>query len=141
MKNDKRIEKVSKTIDRFGNSLDDLEKSMVWLDSKLDWNERWIGSDAVAKRFEVSFEYFWKMLKTVAEYQGTESPGPRPALQAAMQYGWIDNPDNFSEYLEARNHTVHDYYEIPIEEYLQIIRRFVIDSRQVLDKINSDLKI
>ncbi|HON10370.1 MAG TPA: hypothetical protein PLE24_05840 [Chitinispirillaceae bacterium] len=49
-------------------SLDDLKKAIEYLDKDKDAEDRWVRLDAVAKRFEVSFEYFWKFLKAAGEY-------------------------------------------------------------------------
>jgi nucleotidyltransferase substrate binding protein (TIGR01987 family) len=141
MNNDKSKSKLLKSVERFENSLNDLGRSISWLETKSDIFDRWIGKDAVAKRYETSFEYFWKMLKIASVFQGTEAPGPRPAMQSAMQYGWIENLENFNEYLEARNQAVHDYFEISDEEYFQITIRFFADSKDSLEKIKKDFGI
>lgn len=86
--------------------------------------ERPVVVDAVIKRFEVLFEYSWKLLKTAAEYQGSEAPGPRPAIQEAVKFGWIKDPELWAYALDARNGSVHDYFGITIPEYLQLIQKF-----------------
>lgn len=86
--------------------------------------ERPVVVDAVIKRFEVLFEYSWKLLKTAAEYQGSEAPGPRPAIQEAVKFGWIKDPELWVYALDARNGSVHDYFGITISEYLQLIQKF-----------------
>lgn len=87
--------------------------------------ERPVVIDAAIKRFEVLFEYSWKLLKTAAEYQGSEAPGPRPAIQEAVKFGWIKDPELWAYALDARNGSVHDYFGITISEYLQLIQKFV----------------
>jgi hypothetical protein len=81
------ISKLLKYIDRFENSIDELEKSIKWIQTKTDNFDRWIVKDAIAKRFETSLEYFWKMLKIASMFQGTEVPSLGLAIQAAMQHG------------------------------------------------------
>lgn len=91
---------------------------------KMDDMERPVVVDAVIKRFEVLFEYTWKLLKTSVEYQGSEAPGPRPAIQEAVKFGWIKDPELWVYALDARNGSVHDYFGITITEYLKLIKQF-----------------
>lgn len=91
--------------------------------------------DACIKRFEILFEYAWKLLKIAAEYQGSEAPGPRPAIQEAVKFGWIDDPELWADALDARNGSVHDYFGISDEAYLRLIRRFAKQLPSALQKI------
>jgi len=116
-------------------SLDELGKALSWLDHDPEAPDRWARLDAVAKRFEVSFEYFWKCLKSMAEWQGTEAPGPRPAITAAHQYGWIEDPESLAGYLEARNAGLHDYFGLSSEEYAATARAYLAAARTVLSRI------
>ena len=61
-------------------ALDGLDAALEWLDSDPQASDRWGKLDAVAKRFEIAFEYVWKVLQATAEWQGTEAPGPRLAI-------------------------------------------------------------
>lgn len=90
--------------------------------------------DAMIKRFEVAFEYFWKMLQQAAEFEGSEAAGPRPAITEAVRYGWIKDPDFWSLALDARNGSVHDYFGITHEEYHRIITRFQKELTDLLKK-------
>lgn len=91
---------------------------------KMDDVARPVVVDAVIKRFEVLFEYTWKLLKTAVEYQGSEAPGPRPAIQEAVRFGWIKDPELWVYALDARNGSVHDYFGITIDDYLKLIKQF-----------------
>lgn len=80
--------------------------------------------DALIKRFEVTFEYAWKAFKAAAEFEGAEVLGPREALTEAGRYGWIDDLEFWALAMDARNGSVHDYFGIPVEDYLLLIQRF-----------------
>lgn len=80
--------------------------------------------DALIKRFEVAFEYVWKAFKAAAEFEGAEVLGPREALTEAGHFGWIDDLEFWALAMDARNGSVHDYFGIPIEDYLRLIQRF-----------------
>lgn len=93
--------------------------------------------DACVKRFETSFEYVWKLFKVAAENQGSEAPGPRPAIQEALRYGWIDHPGFWAEVLDARNGSVHDYFGITWGEYHKMMTVFAERTRKAMAKITS----
>lgn len=61
-------------------SLDRLTEVLTWLDSEPDSSDRWGRLDAVAKRFEVAFEYVWKALQAASEWEGTGRPLVRGPL-------------------------------------------------------------
>jgi nucleotidyltransferase substrate binding protein (TIGR01987 family) len=121
--------------DSAATSLDELQKVLSWLDADPKAPDRWGRLDAVAKRFEVSFEYYWKFLKAAAEWQGTEAPGPRPAIAASHQYGWIEDPESWAGYLEARNAGVHDYFGLSSEDYAAKARAYLEAARKVLSRV------
>jgi hypothetical protein len=89
--------------------------------------------------FEVAFEYVWKFLKAAGEYQGSEVPGPRPAILEAARYGWIENKAIWAGFLEARNAGVHDYFGLSSEEYAAIARNFHAEAIACLAKIRKEL--
>ncbi len=96
--------------------------------------------DSVVKRFEVCFEYTWKFLKRAAEYIGTEANGPRFAIQAAMQLGWITTaPDFWQQITDARNSAVHDYLGITQHEYLALIERFAQEMPSLIVRVTQKL--
>ena len=119
-------------------SLDELRESLAFFDEpstkKHDLTHRIVG-DAVVKRFEVSFEYAWKLMKVAAIYEGSEAPGPRPAIQEAVKYGWIDDPEFWAYALDARNGSVHDYFGITHEAYYDLVRDFVAKLDGMIGKI------
>lgn len=120
-------------------SLEELHKAINYLDLDISAKDRWVRLDAVAKRFEVSFEYFWKFLKAAGEYQGSEIPGPRPAILEAARYGWIQNREIWAGFLEARNAGVHDYFGLSSEEYAGIARDFYAAAVECVKQIQRDL--
>lgn len=93
--------------------------------------------DGAVKRFESLFEYCWKALKAAAEFEGSEAPGPRPAIQEAIKFGWIKNVEIWIEALDTRNATVHDYFDAAPDDYMKVIKNFSKDAESVLEKISS----
>jgi nucleotidyltransferase substrate binding protein (TIGR01987 family) len=117
------------------SSLGLLERANAWLHANPDAEDRWARLDAVAKRFEVSFEYVWKTLKAALEFQGTEAFGPRDSITLSGTYQWIDDLEVWAEFLQARNAGVHDYFALSEEEYAKIAERFLQEARLVLAKL------
>lgn len=119
----------------FTTALDKLNESLAAMDNSKEDEYYTVFEDAVIKRFEVAFEYFWKLLKIAAEYEGSEAPGPRPAIQEGVKFSWIDEPEFWADALDARNGSVHDYFGISRSEYIKIVRKFAKASLTAVEKI------
>lgn len=128
-------EKIIKTINTTAESLNELQRSIDWVNKTKDSEDREFRLDAVAKRFEVSFEYTWKAFKGVAEWEGTSVPGPRAAIQAAHQYGWIDDVNQWAAFLEARNYGAHDYFGLSSEEYFKIASDYAEAAKKAVSQL------
>lgn len=123
--------KIEKAIE----SLDELRDAIAWTDGEASDGYRHFRLDAVAKRFEIAFEYVWKAFQDSARWQGTDAPGPRLAIQAAYTYKWIDDIDTWAGLLEARNIGVHDYAGLSADDYFEVAKRFESLARQAIGKI------
>lgn len=64
--------------------------------------------DSVIQRFEFTYELAWKMLKLKLEQEGIIARTPKDTLQEALQAGFIDNNNAWSEMQKNRNLTTHD---------------------------------
>lgn len=123
-------------IQSLNESLNKLEEALRLLDEKKsDQVHLNAYEDALIKRFEVAFEYCWKFIKIAVEYNGKDAYGPRPAIQEAVRFGWISNPEFWAEALDARNSSVHDYFGISRSVYIKIIKKFITESIDVRDQI------
>ena len=94
--------------------------------------------DTAIKRFEISFEYCWKLMKAALEFQGLEAPGPRTAIQESIKFGYIENPDFWVNALDARNGSVHDYFGISVVEYLKLISLFIKEGEHFLERVEGE---
>jgi nucleotidyltransferase substrate binding protein (TIGR01987 family) len=65
--------------------------------------------DAVIQRFECCYELAWKMLKLQLSRDGIEAQTPRHTIQMALQAGYIDDGNVWSEIQRMRNLTNHTY--------------------------------
>jgi nucleotidyltransferase substrate binding protein (TIGR01987 family) len=136
------MENVKASLDAYEGAHKELHDSLDYLGSlagNVGELERGIATDAVIKRFEVAFEYAWKLMKAAAEYQGSEVFGPRPAIQEAIRYDWIHDPDFWADALDARNGSVHDYFGVSRDRYLEIVREFLVRAKKMTENIKKAL--
>lgn len=88
---------------------------------------------AVAKAFEISVEYGWKELKRRLEEKGIEDLfAPKDVIRKAAQAGIIEDAEQWLDYIDARNASVHDYYGMTQAEYVKLARAYLKDAARVL---------
>lgn len=93
--------------------------------------------DAAVKRFEVAFEYAWKLMKVAVEAEGREAVGPKQAITESVRFGWVADPEFWARALDARNGSVHDYFGISREAYTKIMKRFVVEAKALIKNITA----
>ena len=76
----------------------------------------------IIQAFEFTFEQCWKYFQKKGELIGEVIPGPKPALEIALRYGWIKTVDEeiWLEMLKDQNMTSHLYRE---DVSLEILNR------------------
>ena len=69
--------------------------------------------DGLIQRFEFTFELAWKLMKSYADYQGTDKEimGSRDAIRWAFENKLIEDSDIWMEMIKRRNDTSHTYDE------------------------------
>ena len=69
--------------------------------------------DGLVQRFEFTFELAWKLMKSYADYQGTDKEimGSRDAIRWAFENKLIEDSDVWMEMIKRRNDTSHTYDE------------------------------
>ena len=70
-------------------------------------------ADGLIQRFEFTFELAWKLMKSYADYQGTDKEimGSRDAVRWAFENKLIEDSDVWMEMIKRRNDTSHNYDE------------------------------
>ena len=106
-------------------------------------------ADGLIQRFEFTFELAWKLMKSYAEYQGTDKEimGSRDAIRWAFENKLIEDSDVWMEMIKRRNDTSHNYDEdtaadvvLRVEEaYLQAFVGFYDKMRTLSTQDSSDL--
>ena len=70
-------------------------------------------ADGLIQRFEFTFELAWKLIKSYAEFQGTDKEimGSRDAIRWAFEHHLIGDSATWMEMIKRRNDTSHTYDE------------------------------
>lgn len=77
--------------------------------------------DSVIQRFEFTYELAWKLLKIRLEAESVIARTPREVLQEALQAGFIEDGNAWSELQKTRNLTSHTYDEALAEQVYNYI--------------------
>ncbi len=91
----------------------------------------------IIQAFEFTFEQCWKFFQKKAESVSEIVPGPKPALEIALRYGWIqtEHEELWLGMLRDRNMTSHLYredislaiFERVTRSYLPILKTILIN--------------
>lgn len=81
-------------------------------------------ADGMIQRFEFTFELAWKLMKSYAEYQGTDKEimGSRDAIRWAYENKLVTDSDVWMEMIKRRNDTSHTYDEDTAAEVVSRIK-------------------
>jgi nucleotidyltransferase substrate binding protein (TIGR01987 family) len=106
-------------------------------------------ADGLIQRFEFTFELAWKLMKSYADYQGTDKEimGSRDAIRWAFENKLIEDSDVWIEMIKRRNDTSHNYDEDTAadvvlrvkDSYLQAFVGFYDKMRTLSSHNSSDL--
>lgn len=96
--------------------------------------------DGILQRFEYCLEISWNSAKRVLEYQEIKVDTPRNIFREMAKIGWINNPEQWIEYLEARNKTSHLYHEEVANELFAIVPSFLKSSHALLKVLEAKLE-
>ncbi len=95
--------------------------------------------DGIIQRFEYCLEVSWNSAKKVLEYQNVKTDTPRNIFLELAKLGWINNPEEWIEFLEARNKTSHLYHEKVAQELFNIIPSFLKSTHELLGVLEDEI--
>lgn len=121
-------------LDNYKKALKTLDEAMV----KPPANT--LERDGIIQRFEYCIEISWKSAKKVLEHHEHAADTPRNIFRELAKINWINNPEEWINYLEARNKTSHLYHDEIAEEIFKLIPSFVKSSHQLLEILEAKLK-
>jgi nucleotidyltransferase substrate binding protein (TIGR01987 family) len=96
--------------------------------------------DGMIQRFEYCLEISWNSGKKILEYQGYKAETPRNIFRELARIEWIQNPEEWIEFLEAGNKTSHMYHEEVANELFNLIPIFLKAFHQLLESLEESLK-
>lgn len=96
-------------------------------------------SESVIQRYEVSYDYMWKVLKRyLSKELGIPEPpnSPKPLLRCAFENGVIPPPmERWLDYADARTGTSHDYSGEKARRSLALMPSFISDAEALYEKM------
>ncbi len=102
-------------------------KALKTLEEIVDEPYSTIVRDASIKRFEYSFDIFWKVIKDYLRVkEGIECASPKSCFREAFKVGIISEEETVKvlEMTDDRNLSTHTYDEEAIEEIYQQVRDY-----------------
>ncbi len=115
------------------DALTQLQSALKFYDKHA--KEHAIGFLAVVKAFEVATESAWKELKQRVEAEGiSDVMSPKDAIRQAARLGMIKSAEDWLEFINIRNSSVHAYFSLSEKQCVDITRRFLKDAQVVFHK-------
>lgn len=88
--------------------------------------------DGAIQRFEYTFELCWKTAKKVLKDIGIESQAPKLVIRELGQQKWINNVEQWLDFLKARNASSHTYNIQTAEWVFAQAKSFAVECRGLL---------
>lgn len=100
---EQKLQSYHKALNRLAEVVNEMEKRPL--------ND--FEADGLVQRFEFTFELAWKLIKSYAEFQGTDKEimGSRDAVRWAFENHLISDSATWMEMIKRRNDTSHNYDE------------------------------
>lgn len=128
-----RQQKLVALVRAFENALGRLRKS-------LGQRKNEYVRDSAVKRFEFTFELFWKCLQAYCAFQGIECISPRESIRQAFRLKVLSNDGTFFEMLEDRNLSSHSYNEKVADEIYSKLKRYSHAMETVIENVRKGIK-
>lgn len=107
--------------ERLSERINDYLKALIQLEKAVFHPKDEFIRDSVIQRFEFTHELAWKMLRLRLESEGILVKTPREIMQEALQAGFIDDGNLWSDLQKMRNLTSHTYREQLAEDVYKFI--------------------
>ena len=108
---EKRIKDIKKAISQTEAAIKLYQKEV---------DQRELNFLMLAKAYEVLVEAAWKFFKLKVEDEGLNAPSPKESVRKAATIGLIEDSEKWIKFIEARNLSVHDYYGLDSEGFLNL---------------------
>ena len=110
-----------------------LEESLSLFDRSVpDSPEQKAFRDASIQRFKYSIELSWK---TSMKVLGSSTQAAKPALREMARNNLRTDPDDWFDFIDARNNTSHSYDEKVAGSVFQSIRKFMPSALRLIQQL------
>jgi len=131
-----RLESLNQALDRLDESLELLKNSKY---SELHSSLR----DSTIKRFDLSYDLFWKYTRDVLEdIFGISAKSPRAVFDTLLMQGFIDREQQATllDMLSDRNLSTHTYEEQLAEELIKRVEQYAVLMDKIKTMINQKIE-
>ncbi len=118
--------------DKLKNSITQLNAALAFYEANP--KEHYMCFLAVSKAFEVATEHAWKELKQRVEAEGVEALSPKDAIRQSAKMKIIKSAEDWLDYINTRNSSVHDYFGISQKDFVALARKFLTEAEQLFTK-------
>jgi len=108
--------------DELNYSLEKLQTGFSRLQESVQKVSDELDRDGVIKRFEFTFELFWKTIKVLLEHEGFGCAGPRSCIKEGARRGFTADSEALLDMLEDRNKLSHIYDETMAQKIFERIK-------------------
>lgn len=108
--------------DELNYSLEKLQTAFSRLQESIQKASDELDRDGVIKRFEFTFELFWKTIKVLLEHEGFGCAGPRSCIKEGARRGFTADSEALLDMLEDRNKLSHIYDEAMAQAIFERIK-------------------
>ena len=113
-----------------------LEEALQLHSAFTDLAQKKLARDACIQRFEFCIELAWK---TSARTLGSSSTAANTVIREMARDGLISNPEEWFEYIVARNQTSHSYDDNVAGKVFATILKFLPEAKRLLANLKSKL--
>jgi len=96
--------------------------------------------DGIIQRFEFALKISWITAEKVLNENGIITDSPKNIFRELSKLGWIENPEEWIEFVNARNKTSHEYNENLAQEVFLVIPQFIESAYKLLDVLENNFK-
>ena len=117
-----------------------LEKALASLEEGYKPSPSELERDGIIQRFEFSLELCWKTSQKVLSANGISTDVPKNTFRELAKLKWIESPEPWFSYIDARNKASHIYNREMAKEVFALIDDFLKDAKVLLGVLETKVK-
>ncbi|TSC84193.1 MAG: nucleotidyltransferase substrate binding protein, HI0074 family [Microgenomates group bacterium Gr01-1014_16] len=121
----------------YQDKLTELKMAFLRLKEALPMVKDQLDKDGVIQRFEFTFELVWKTLREFCAEKGKTENNPKDIFRLCADFGLLEDPQPWFDFLKNRNLASHLYDEEVAERIFTEIPAFVSALEPLLAKLEN----